>query len=239
MLVAFALGCRSTEPRPTPRELFLARFGGVLAPAGWGPDSGLARELGAALQDSLRVHSRASAAVPGLSYHFGSYRPPNTADLVYWGIAATAPGAAQLVDSVPDWAAVVSATHWTPKTSEDAVAACAEIVTVVGPGRARYPEPVIYRDSTSLPETLSLDVPMLPEVRAALLPRLRPPSASSDAAQWTVRLWAVETGRTVEYECALILPTERDGLAVRLAERAIIPDLGLLTGPPERNPSAG
>ena len=226
VLVCSTLACvsrSSDEPRNAHQllqESLQARY--AAAPA--------VRDLGAAVADSMKVVTESSRAVPGLVYHWGTYSPPNTADAGVWGVAAELNGKARILQAPADWAALVSLGSWLPGNESQVVEACAEVVRTVGPRRENYPRPVLFRDSSSLANVLTDELPLLPESRPSIWSRAEKPRGERQDGGWTSLLWAVEMGQTTKYRCEF----DKSGakLDVRLTSVDSIPKVGLMTGPP-------
>ena len=186
--------------------------------------------LGAAVSDSMKISTDTSRAVPGLTYHWGTYTPPNTADATVWAVAGQWEEQSLLLQSPSDWEALASLVSWAPTTSKQVIEACGEVIQTTGPRRALYPRPVIYRDSATLSRVLTDELPLLPESRDTIWSVARSPNASNSGSNWQASLWVLERGQTTLYHCEFFRRENRLRMSLRAVDS--IPRVGLMTGAP-------
>ena len=183
-LVAVAsagFGCTSAvESRVTPKQVLAEAIQESLS------DS-VRSQLATNWRDSIRVRAESSAVIPGLVYHWGTYRPPRSHDLIYSALAAATGEKTAELQSPSDWVEAVKRTGVLIANERQAIGACAELIRTVGPGRWLRQPPVVYLDSSSLHEpTVTLGIDRGAVVSSATSPRVQ---RAKDG--WQVRIWAL------------------------------------------------
>ena len=152
------------------------------------------------IRDSMRVTEQPSSAVSGLGYQLGSFRPPGMFDARFTAVLGSANGRLRELRSLDDWNAIVRELDWTPSSDAQAASACVEILSILGPGSSNQPKAVVYQGPASLSDTSVL---MADSASQVLRDSITLPSVQRIAADWNVKLWAIETERSVEYLCSL------------------------------------
>lgn len=161
--------------------------------------------LAAILGDSLTVtfSSESSRAVPRLRYVVGFWSPKGALDVGSHVIAGDIAPRAKVLHSVPDWVALVSATGWFPRTIPNVAAACGEIIRFAAPeytDSQNVDPPIIYQDDSTLSGPAGRSMKTFE--RYVLRAHLSPPSATVvNATKAVSTVWAIESYRTIKYEC--------------------------------------
>lgn len=145
-------------------------------------------------QSALDTYTQTSEVLPGVTYHWGLYRP-HIEDAHWVEIIAFWNNETVRLSQPDDW--LVLARTTTPKLNNAAVEVCGEIVRVTGPMRHPVAQSRIYRgletiQQLAVPEGMSVG-------------KLTPPTTVRDqsGAGWTTRLWILEPGRSSLYQCRI------------------------------------
>jgi hypothetical protein len=137
-----------------------------------------------------------SEAVPGLSYAWGFFVPPNTADVgPFAGVVGALNGTARILEATEDWASLVGPA-WAPRGPGDALTACVEATAFIDDWPSRDH---LYTDTASalFAGTWPFDVEEMKR-------RLTNPAAERTGdGGWVVGYWMVMGGRSVRYRCML------------------------------------
>jgi hypothetical protein len=177
--------------------------------------SQVGEEWPAPTAEAVKVRAESSMAVPGLTYFWGVYEPPNSTHASWVSVVGSREKDMAVLHGIEDWTRL---THQWPAIDEGAAyQACVELITIFS-DRGDPSTPVIpYLDTVSL---AALPIPD-PD---ALTSRLNNPKIEHrDSGDWLVRGWFIEIGRAAEYECKL-----RDNEDVKLSIVDSIPDVGFL-----------
>jgi hypothetical protein len=167
--------------------------------------------------DLIRYGSELSLAVPGLQYHWGLYKIPQSTHGHVYAILGEREGNRYLLATPADWSRLTGG--WKPSGVGDAIRACGEIIRFTGPLADPWGLPLVYSDAALLDER-RLTLVQKEEVAK----RLTFPTGIVEDGGWSVDLWAIETGRTARYLSEL--PTEASGGPPRLIATDSIPWVG-------------
>lgn len=150
------------------------------------------------LPDSVQFRVEESRAIPGLTYTWGTYEPPGTADLLFTSVAGLWDSGGRVLRTSKDWFEVIARRRWAATSAEEAIRACGEVIAYAGPRRDIAIRPIVYEGPSTLNQGFAVD-------RDSLSSRLDPPRASSagNDESRAVLLWALEGGQTTRYQCTL------------------------------------
>lgn len=154
---------------------------------------------------AVRFESAASPAVSGLTYWWGSYIPPGTADVVLDVVAARGPTESRLLESPTDWFQAAHSAGWHPVTAAAALEGCVDAVETAGPRGWPDRRAWLYRDSSSV--TNDEEFGVYPESARAFAVRrgLEEGRLAGDSARgFTGSFWMLEPGQTTRYRCTVL-----------------------------------
>lgn len=150
----------------------------------------------------VEFETRASTAVPGLVYHWASYRPAWIApSLPVYSVVGEREGRLFLIANPTTWSILVHG--WVPTDEQSATRACSDLLT----GLARngpHGGPVL------LENRVAADSVLLPDESDRIWRSVTEPtsvrSPSNGRPRWEVLLWAVQRGpdrQVTRFRCAL------------------------------------
>lgn len=176
--------------------------------------------------DPARVHfsGSASAVVPGLRYWWGGYAPPRSRHMFSEEAVGYAAGEIRALFDLEAWQELVRRTGWTPTTSELALGACAEAVSVAGPRASRQFTPILYRDSETLAALASRELLGTDADELRRTGRLSPAVVTTASeGTWEASYWMIEANQTNYYSCRI----GRGDISITTLDS--IPGLGIFT----------
>ena len=149
--------------------------------------------------DSSRIEWRdeASRVVPGLAYHWASYRPVDMTHVYAQAFAAHHGTAAYLIRDADDWS--VAAGDWRPATAAEAQVACLELARSAG--RGRDPELLAIPVSQARSEIGGMPPELCAQAARALKDSVVVSAPVDPNGRWVVEMWVFEKGRTTQYRC--------------------------------------
>jgi hypothetical protein len=77
----------------------------------------------------VHVQAEASGAIPALTYYWGSYMPPGTADVLITAVAAQLGQQIVPIKRPEDWGNLVIASGWRPTDTAATLQACVELAS--------------------------------------------------------------------------------------------------------------
>lgn len=144
----------------------------------------------------IHVHAERSRAVPGMTYYWGTYYPPDRIDARFDAVVSGVDSSFYAVDTPEHWYTAAEHAGWRPKEALDATSACAEVARVTqNRWDPRY-RAVLYEDTTSANSLWGLHA-------EAIQSQAHPPVVTSSDNSWRVDFWMLERGRTSKYVCRL------------------------------------
>jgi hypothetical protein len=150
-----------------------------------------------------------SGAVPGLSYAWGFFVPPNTSHVgPFAGVVGVMNDSARILEDAEDWASLVGSA-WAPRGPEDAIAACVEVTGFIDAWASRGS---LYSDTAS-----ALFATTWPHQVDEMKRRLTNPSVErTPGGGWEVDYWVVPGCRSYRHRC-LLHPGAPPATAVQIA----------------------
>jgi hypothetical protein len=165
----------------------------------------------------MQITSRASGAVPGLVYHYGTYHVPEVSHGFAFAVAGSLQGRRSILRTANDWA--VLAAGWRPDDEAGVLRACSELIETVGADPDPTVPPLVIVDPLSLrsprvPPGLRLSSPVI-------LPQVHIQDSRAHAS-----VWALEPGIRRLYTCAFEWGARRS--SAQLVVTDSLPGQGLL-----------
>jgi hypothetical protein len=165
----------------------------------------------------MEISARASDAVPGLVYHYGTYSVPEVSHGFAFAVAGSWGDRRSILKTATDWAVLVSG--WNPANDLGVLRACSELIETVGTDPdPRFP-PVVIIDS------LSVQTHRVPPGLRTFLPGMSA-RVQSQGNRAHASIWALEPGIRRRYTCAFAWDSLR--LEAHLAVTDSSPGEGLL-----------
>ena len=158
----------------------------------------LAGEIARIDPGSLRIVTERSHLFPGVTYHWTSYAPRRSADLLVTAVVAASAEALIPIREQADWSMLLTHSSASISEAQQAVIGCQELIKTTSPYRNVVWPARIYADSTDLHDR---------QLRGAvpIRDRLHKPeiTALPERSAWSVRAWFFESGRAAHFECTL------------------------------------
>lgn len=179
-----------------------------------------------ATPDTSKIARRTegSKVVPGLSYHWATYRPADMPHGLAFALVAQRADSLRVVEGADDWGRVVAG--WAPRDSAEAREACIELARAAGGGRGseRLSEPLdrVSSEIAAMPGDLRQAASRTAKTHDVIS------SPSSPAQGWTVEMWIFRNRTDYAIPLQLRAPRRR-GVSHTAHTSGIDPRLGMVS----------
>jgi len=148
---------------------------------------------------AIKRQEIASQALPGLAFHWATYRPQGVPHGYVAAVVGVRDDSAVSLRTAADWSRLMGS--WRPSTREQARTACLELTRATGQGRDPERPGIPVSQASSEIRAMPQELQRLAIRALRDSTRVSPPGTQS--TEWLVEMWVFEAGRTTRYRCEL------------------------------------